>query len=72
MANRNPTDEWVFTTARGKHPISVFSKPSDIVAVLCHQGRPCATQRRLAKLKERLPGWREKYRLELVRVEEVE
>jgi hypothetical protein len=72
MANRNPTHERVFTTARGKHPISVFSKPSDIVAVLCHQGRPCASRRRLAKLKERLPRWLARYRLDLVNREEVE
>jgi hypothetical protein len=72
MANRNPTHERVFTTARGKHPISVFSKPSDLVAVFRHQGRSGATQRRLAKLRERLPAWLGKYRLELVRLEEVE
>jgi hypothetical protein len=72
MANRNPAQERVFTTARGKHPISVLSKPSDIVAVLRHQGRSCATQRRLAKLRERLPGWLAKYRLEFVRLDEVE
>ena len=72
MANRNPAQEWVFTIARGKHPISVFSKPSDIVAVFRCHGRPCASQRRLAKLRERLPAWLGKFRLELVRLKEVE
>jgi hypothetical protein len=72
MANRNPAHERVLGTSSGKYPISVLSKPSHLVAVLRHQDRPCASQRRLAKLRERLPSWLAHYRLDLVNREEVE
>jgi hypothetical protein len=44
----------------------------DLVLHLRHQGRSCARQQRLAKLKERLPRWLERYRLELIEVREID
>jgi hypothetical protein len=44
----------------------------DLVAVFRHQGRECATGKRLARLRERLPAWLARYRLELAGLKEVE
>jgi hypothetical protein len=50
----------------------VDAESGDLVAVLRHSGRSCATQKRLARLRERLPAWLARYRLELASVEEVD
>jgi hypothetical protein len=71
MTNRNPAHEWVFTTARGKHPISVFSKPSDIVAVFHQHGRPYPAKKRQAAIVKRLEKWSETYRYDVLKVETI-
>jgi hypothetical protein len=50
----------------------VDAEPGSLIAVFRHSGRECATQKRLARLRERLPAWLARYRLELAGLEEVE
>jgi hypothetical protein len=72
MANRNPAQEWVFTIARGKHPISVCSKPSDIVAVFHQHGRPYPAKKRQAALQRRLEKWSGTLRFDVLAVDIVD
>jgi hypothetical protein len=68
-ANRNPAQERVLAISSGKHSISVFSKPSDTVAVFHQHGRPYPPRKRQAALQRRLEKWSGTLRFDVLAVD---